>query len=45
MKMTYNELTSDYMLEVTDWAEPDEVEDTKELWESQEAKLRRTCGL
>ena len=27
-----------------DFAEPDEVDDMKELWESQVAKLRRTCG-
>ena len=44
IKMTYNELTSDYVLEITDFAEPDEVDDMKELWESQVAKLRRTCG-
>ncbi len=25
IKMTYNELTSDYVLEITDFAEPDEV--------------------
>ena len=34
----------DYVLEITDFAEPDEVDDMKELWESQVAKLRRTCG-
>ena len=44
MKMTYNELTHAYVLEVTDFAVPDEVEDMKELWESQIANLRRTCG-
>ena len=44
MKMTYNELTNAYVLEVTDFAVPDEVEDMKELWESQIANLRRTCG-
>ena len=44
IKMTYNELTSDYVLEITDFAESDEVDDMKELWESQVAKLRRTCG-
>ena len=41
IKMTYNELTSDYVLEITDFAEPDEVDDMKELWESQVAKLRK----
>ena len=44
IKMTYNELTSDYVLEITDFAEADEVDDMEELWESQVAKLRRTCG-
>ena len=44
MKMTYNELTHAYVLEVTDFAVPDEVEDMKELWELQIANLRRTCG-
>lgn len=44
IKMIYNELTNDYVLEITDFAEPDEVDDMEELWESQVAKLRRTCG-
>ena len=38
-------LTSDYMLEVIDWAEPDEVEDMKELWDSEIEKLKRVSGL
>ena len=33
IKMTYNELTSDYVLEITDFAEADEVADMKELCE------------
>ena len=45
LKMVYNELTSDYMLEVIDWAAPDEVEDTKELWDSEIEKLKRVSGL
>ncbi len=44
LKMTNNELTNDYVLEITDFAEPDEVEDLKELWDSQIDTLRRTCG-
>ena len=44
LKMTYDELTSDFVLEVTDFADPDDVDDTKELWLSQVAKLRRKCG-
>jgi hypothetical protein len=42
--MNYNELTGDFVLEITDFAEPDEVDDMKELWDSQVNKLRRTCG-
>ena len=44
IKMNYNELTSDFVLEITDFAESDEVDDMKELWDSQVNKLRRTCG-
>ncbi len=44
LKMTNNELTNDYVLEITDYAEPDEVEDQKELWDSQVDTLRRACG-
>lgn len=44
IKMGFNELTSDYVLEITDFADADEVSDMRELWESQVAKLRRTCG-
>ncbi|MCC8187887.1 MAG: hypothetical protein LIP08_10425 [Bacteroides sp.] len=44
LKMTNNELTNDYVLEITDFAEPEEVEDLKELWDSQIDTLRRTCG-
>lgn len=44
-KMNYNELTGDYSLEITDFAEPDEIEDQKKLWNSQVETLRRTCGM
>lgn len=44
IKMNYNELTSDFVLEIIDFAEPGEVRDTKEMWDSEVAKLRRTCG-
>ena len=44
IKMNYNELTGDYVLEVTDFADEGEVADLKELWDSQISKLRRTCG-
>ncbi len=44
IRMNYNELTGDYVLEIIDYSDPDEVDDTKELWDSQVSKLRRTCG-
>ena len=44
LRMTQNELTGDFVLEVTDFAEKGEEDDVKELWESQIADLRRTCG-
>ena len=44
LKMTHDELTSDFVLEITDYADPGESDDLKELWISQVAKLRRTCG-
>lgn len=44
IKMNNNELTGDYVLEITDFADSDEVDDLKELWDSQVGKLRRTCG-
>lgn len=43
-KMTKNELTSDYVLEITDFAPLDEINDQKELWDSQIDTLRRSGG-
>ncbi len=45
LRLVYNELTEDLMLEITDWAEPDELEDQKELWNSDIEKLKRVSGL
>ena len=45
LKIVYNELTEDLMLEVIDWAEPGEKEDVKDLWDSDIDKLRRVSGL
>lgn len=45
LRMVYNELTSDYMLEVIDWAEQDEKEYMEELWQSEIEKLKRVSGL
>lgn len=44
IRMNNNELTNDYMIEITDFTEEDEVNDLKELWDSQIDTLRRTCG-
>lgn len=45
LKMNYSELTEDMTLEVTDWAEPDEIEDLKDLWDSEIDKMKRVSGL
>ena len=44
LKMTNSELTNDFVLEITDFAAANEVNDVRELWESQVETLRRTCG-
>jgi uncharacterized protein YndB with AHSA1/START domain len=45
LKVNYNELTEDLMLEVTDWAEPGEEDDLRDLWDSDIEKLKRVSGL
>ena len=45
LKIVYNELTEDLTLEVTDWAEPGEEDDLRELWDSDIEKLKRVSGL
>ena len=45
LKIVYNELTEDLILEVIDWAEPGEKEDVKDLWDSDIDKLKRVSGL
>ena len=45
MLLAYDELTTDFLLEVTDFAEEDEVDDLREIWDSQVMTLKRTCGL
>ncbi len=44
IKMTNNELTNDFVLEITDFADANEVSDLQNLWDSQVDTLRRTCG-
>lgn len=43
--MTFNELTNDYVLEITDYIEVDEKEDQIELWNSQIDTLKRVGGM
>ena len=45
LKMDYNELTGDYVLEITDFSEPGEEDDLIDLWNSQIETLRRTNGM
>lgn len=44
-KLVYNELTNDIVLEITDWAYPEEAEDVKDLWNSDIEKMKRVSGL
>ncbi len=43
-KITVDELTNDVTLEVTDFAEPKEIEDAISLWNSQIDALRHAIG-
>lgn len=45
LRIVYNELTEDLTLEVTDWACPDEMDDVRDLWDSEIEKLKRVSGL
>lgn len=44
LRMTNSELTNDFVLEITDFTDPDEADDLRVLWDSQVETLRRTCG-
>ena len=45
MRISYNELTRENTLEIIDFADKDEIEDQKELWNSQIENLRRLSGM
>ena len=45
LKLLFNELTDELMLEITDWGYPDEKEDIKDLWDNGIEKLKRVSGL
>ena len=44
LRMANNELTNDFVLEVTDFTDADDEAGMHELWDSQVDTLRRTCG-
>lgn len=44
-KIGFDELTSDCILTITDFAEPDEKDEQTELWNSEVDELRRACGV
>jgi len=44
IKLSSSELTNDNVIEVTDFATPDEADDLRELWDSQIDTLRRAYG-
>ena len=44
-KINYNELTNEHLLEITDFADPEEETDVINLWNSQIEVLRRVCGV
>lgn len=45
MRIAYNELTREHTLEITDFADKNEVGDQKDLWDSQIENLRRQSGM
>ena len=45
MRISYNELTREHTLEVTDFADKNETEEQKDLWDSLIENLRRQSGM
>ena len=44
-KLTTDELTNEVALVITDFAEADEIDDSRELWDTQVDKLKHNLGL
>ena len=44
LRIRMDDLTGENSLLITDFADDDEVEDAKDLWEAQVTKLRRVLG-
>ena len=45
LKMEKSDLTNDYILTVTDFAEPDETDALRDIWEDSFDRLRQNSGL
>lgn len=45
MRILFNEMTREHTLEVTDFAESDEINDQRDLWDSQIEYLKRQSGM
>lgn len=45
MRIAFNEMTREHHLEITDFAEKDEIEDQRYLWDSQIENLKRQSGM
>ena len=45
LRIVQNAVTQHLVLEITDWAEPDDLQDIQDLWAADVEKLRRIGGL
>ena len=45
MRITYNEMVRQHMLEITDFAEKDEIDDIRSIWDSQMEHFCRVTGM
>ena len=45
MRILFNEMTREHTLEITDFASTDEINDQKDLWDSQIEYLKRHSGM
>ncbi|MBR5475932.1 MAG: hypothetical protein IKV17_03835 [Bacteroidaceae bacterium] len=45
MRILFNEMTREHTLEIIDFASPDEIDDQKDLWDSQIEHLKRQSGM
>ena len=45
IKMSYSELTNDFVLEVIDYCAPDDEDDLIDIWDKSIKTLRQTCGI